>query len=531
MKTTIRASGLVLLLTFLTFAASSPAKNPTITVSSPAKTLQTTSSQLTASGTANDNAALSAVMWSLNNSPWSNATTFNGWTNWTAALNLTLPGTNTFRAYAVDTSGNCSRTNSVSFTYVVMATISVATNGVGRVTPNYSGKTWQAGKSYTLTAIPGSGYVFTNWTGSMTCGTTNLTFVLTTNVVLQANFIPSPFLPFTGTSPLGISYQGLFYDPDDLAPQSSGLLTASVRSNGVYTAVLLQAGTRYSWTGQFSAAGFASNQITLSKTNQPVVLLQFDLAGGQRVSGIVSNAAWKANLLANRTGLWSQPGQYTLLIPGGDQAAEPAGFGFGALSVDKTGNVSLSGALGDGSAIQQGAMLSGQGQWPLYISPYSNKGLLIGWLTVTNDRANPLIGLASWIKPPSASGLFSGGFNYQANVAGSAYIAANQPVLDMDLGLLSFTGGDLTAGITNLIQLGPNNSVTSLAQHPTHSLQLKFTSSSGLFSGKVTDPNSGNVLAFQGAVFQNQTNAFGYFPGKTQTGQVNLRPTSCTECH
>jgi uncharacterized repeat protein (TIGR03803 family) len=74
----------------------SPAVNdtnsPTLTVASPKKTLQTTNSQIIASGTAKDKVAVSAVMWSLNGGGWNEASTFNGWTNWTAALNLTVPG-------------------------------------------------------------------------------------------------------------------------------------------------------------------------------------------------------------------------------------------------------------------------------------------------------------------------------------------------------------------------------------------------------------------------------------------------------
>jgi hypothetical protein len=431
----------------------------------------------------------------------------------------------------VDTSGNCSATNSVSFTFVQMTTVSVTTTGNGHVSPNYSGKTWQVGKSYSITAQPGSGYVFSNWTGSVTCDTANLTFVLTTNFALRANFVPSPFLPFTGASKLGTTYQGLCFDTNGVAPESSGLFTASVLSNGVYSGVLLHAGSRYSWTGQFSVTGCASNEITISKTNRTEVLLQFDLAQGQVISGLASNAAWTARIWANRAGLWTYAGRYTLALPGGNQAGEPDGFGFGALNVDKTGNVSFSGGLGDGVTIQEGAMLSEQGQWPLYISPYSNQGLLLGWLTVTNDPANPLSGLVNWIKPPASSGLFSGGFNSQTNVTGSAYVATNQPILNLDYGLLTFTGGGLADGITNVIQLGANNTVSTVSPHDAHKLTLKFTAASGLFNGNVTDPNSGATLTFQGAVLQNQTSGFGNFVGKTQTGQVHIRPVSCSECH
>ena len=62
-------------------------------------------------GKAGDNVAVEMVYCSLNGSSWMAATTGNNWTNWTARMTL-MPGTNTVRAYAVDTSGNFSPTNS-----------------------------------------------------------------------------------------------------------------------------------------------------------------------------------------------------------------------------------------------------------------------------------------------------------------------------------------------------------------------------------------------------------------------------------
>ena len=62
--------------------------------------------------------------------PWTNASTLNNWTNWSASLPL-VPGTNSLQAFAVDTSGNASTTNSVSFEYVaslVSPAVSVSTS-------------------------------------------------------------------------------------------------------------------------------------------------------------------------------------------------------------------------------------------------------------------------------------------------------------------------------------------------------------------------------------------------------------------
>ena len=62
------------------------------------------------------------------------------------------PGSNIFQAYAVDTSGNVSATNSVTFKYVVSAPLTVLINGNGTVTPNDNGALLQIGASYSLMA-------------------------------------------------------------------------------------------------------------------------------------------------------------------------------------------------------------------------------------------------------------------------------------------------------------------------------------------------------------------------------------------
>ncbi len=103
--------------------------------------------------------------------------TSNGWTNWTANVKLS-PGTNTVQAYAVDTSGNMSPTNTVRFEYVVLKPLTVQIMGLGAVNPkwgtlnpNYTNGTLLAiNENYTMTANAAGGFGFTNWTdGSGTC--------------------------------------------------------------------------------------------------------------------------------------------------------------------------------------------------------------------------------------------------------------------------------------------------------------------------------------------------------------------------
>ena len=169
-------------------------QKPTNSITTPTPGQLWSNGVFTVTGKASDNVAVSNVWYSLNNAAWTNATTANNWTNWTATVNL-IAGTNTIQAYAVDTSSNISTTNSVSFNAVLSTVLTVSTNGLGSLNPNYNNALLQVGKSYSITATAGTGFTFTNWTGGVTLPLAVLTnkatlqFVMQSNLVLQANFV------------------------------------------------------------------------------------------------------------------------------------------------------------------------------------------------------------------------------------------------------------------------------------------------------------------------------------------------------
>ncbi len=99
----------------LTAAASTP--KPTLTITAPTAGQRWSNIAFTVTGTVFDSVQVSNVVYQLNTSSWNTAATANQWTNWTAPVTLT-PGTNTIKAYAVDSAGNVSLTNQVSFVFV-----------------------------------------------------------------------------------------------------------------------------------------------------------------------------------------------------------------------------------------------------------------------------------------------------------------------------------------------------------------------------------------------------------------------------
>lgn len=502
---------------------------PTVKITSPKSGINASTNQVTVVGTAGDNVAVAGVYWQINGGTWAPASSTNNWTNWTASVALSL-GTSTVRAYAVDTSTNYSLlTNSITIKYEPLLT--VRTNGVGTVSPNLNGQFVTAGSTNTLTALPGKGYFFTNWTDGAGVVLTNgpaLRFIMPpSNYVLVANFVPSPFTHLAG------NYGGLFYETNanaSVTTTNAGYFTATVTTNGSFTAKMQRGAASSPLSGQFSLTGaWSTNSITgapgLSAS------LELDMSGNNGLGGEIGGAGWMATLVAplaaNSNGS-AAAGSYTFILAGNESSTNlPGGYGFGTLSLSKAGAVTWSGTLGDGTAIStESASVSKGGFWPLYAALYSGNGLVLGWLAFTNDVASTkdLAGWLYWTKPARAPGttLYTNGFAFGptnwVEVVGSTW-TNKAPLLSWSNGVVELEGANLAKGITNAIGVSSKGAVTDLSH--TNKLTMTITATTGLFSGSVTETNgTKQTIQFNGVLHQKQDAGWGLFMGTNQTGRV-----------
>jgi hypothetical protein len=395
------------------------------------------------------------------------------------------------------------------------ASIGLFISGNGTLAPNCKGRAFVPGRQYTLTAIAAKGWVFDNWVnnGIVVASNPRYTFYAEPNLVLQANFIPNPFIPVAG------AYHGLFYVANDPTEDSSGPFSATVTTAGAFDAKLQLAGRAYSFSGKFSIAGTTHKSIPRPGLSPITVQLQLGLPDSP-MTGTISDGAWLADLAANpavysKANPAPQTGKYTLVIPGsGNAAAQPGGNGFGAVTVSDSGNVSFSGLLGDGTPVTSTGTVSGQGQWPFYVSLYGDKGSILGWLSFVNDGG--INGQLSWFKlPQTRAKLYPGGFTISTEAVGSTYLYTNGlPALGFTEGQLSLADGNLPQSITNQVVLGPAN----------QSIQLTFKTSSGLFKGSVINPETGRPIAIEGIVLQSQDVGAGFFLGTSESGSALLSP-------
>jgi hypothetical protein len=326
------------------------------------------------------------------------------------------------------------------------------------------------------------------------------------------------------------AFNGLIYDAaNGVTPSTSGAFALNTTAKGAFSGSLQWGGTRYSVHGGLGTSGFFQSSISRRRLNPITVQLQIE--GANTIGGSISDGTATAQLTGDRAmfdgrnSLAPQQGQYTLIIPGSDDVQHaPGGDSFGAVTVDKSGRVRLSLALADGTKASQSAMVSTNGQWPLYISLYSAQGLVLSWINFANAPGSDLGGDLSWIKPSSAkSKYYSDGFaNESTLVSGSSYTRPGRgsTVLSLPNGMIAFN--DLPQTITNKFALGANNRVTNLSSNK---MTLSFSPSTGLFNGRVTTPTNSQAITFTGAVLQKYNLGAGYFLGHGQSGEVLLFPS------
>jgi hypothetical protein len=342
--------------------------------------------------------------------------------------------------------------------------------------------------------------------------------------------VTNPFPSLTG------AYRGLFTE-SPAQFESSGLLTLNLTSLGRFTARILNAGGSYSFSGGLSGVGWWSNIVSRGSGETPLtVLLNMDVTNGlQPILGTVSAGTnWSADLEADRATYsaanpFTNQGKFTLLF--GDTNN---GAGYGTVNVSAAGMVSLRGVLSDNTSVAPGAVsVSKDGWWPLYIPLYGRFGSLVGWIHFTNNGVS-IIDLtntnvcsfagfnAMWFRTNTDGKFHPGGFTNALTIVGSAFAPDTSAVL---LGLTNLevilSGGNLTGALSNSVNASDSGKFTS-SGGDISGLALSLNPATGVIKGSFTDPVTSATALIKGIVFQEQTNAGGFFPGATNSGNFLL---------
>jgi plastocyanin len=349
---------------------------PTVTVTQSPPDFARVSGTVLFAGVAADETGLERIEIQVNNGP---VIIAEGTTHWRAEISVP-PGNITVRVRSVDLAGNVSAEVTRFFTYVVPGAMIVQTRGAGTVTPDLNGRVLEIGKVYTIEARPGAGHVFHSWEGVPNTNHALLSFVMQSNLVLTANFIPNPFIRLKG------AYTGLFFDTNNIAPDSSGFFRLQLAKAGAFSGKLMLNGRSHSFRGKLDSAGQAVLPV-LRRGHAPlVVTLRLDVSGdSNQIEGSVTDGQWTAALLANRNVFHSRQnpaphrGQSTFALwTIATTGEEPAGSG--KVKISAAGSTHVRGELNGRRKLSLTSALGSDGVAPIYVTFRKFDETLIGWM-------------------------------------------------------------------------------------------------------------------------------------------------------
>ncbi|MEI7732189.1 MAG: immunoglobulin domain-containing protein [Verrucomicrobiota bacterium] len=326
---------------------------PALTITAPRT--PTYSNQVLVTGTAADAKGIAEVWCRHNIGAWILASGTNKW-----SIQLIPPmGTNILAAYAVDTSGNYSKTNSVKFVKVATDTLTVIRVGNGTLTPDLNNKVLDVNKTYTMKAVPVTGNLFSNCIATRglsgpvlwTTNRPDLKFTMESNLVLTVNFVTNAYVSRKG------DYAGLFCPGSDVFSAdwtNSGSVKLTVTDKGTFTGQLNYQGKTYPLSGALGSDGMTNLTLLRGKDPALQVSLNLDLNSSDGITGTVKQyyPPWSVGLWADLVLKQAQKTNYTLLAETG-----PGGTfgGTVALAVQSSGTVTLSGTLSDNTKLQNTA--------------------------------------------------------------------------------------------------------------------------------------------------------------------------------
>jgi hypothetical protein len=474
-----------------------------------------------------------------------NGVTLDGATNaaYEGVYPATYYGTNLYTVQATLTNGRTTLTSTV-YTVTMPAIENYFQTTGGDVTfqvvatgglLNYQ---WHWHNQWEDQAIPGATNADLEYTNAFSSANAGYYWAAVANPAGVAS-TPTNGLLLTKPVPVG-QYEGLFYNTDifasNLAPACFGHFLFSVdQERRILSGSLQNGAKKYPFAGSFGIDHSAVLQIPSAN---PIWTLDMQLLTTNefpQITGYAANSASKApsqlygifHYYSAKTP-FPNAGKYTIAFQKQEPTnysrpnGVPDGYGYASMAAQSTGTVTLIGQTADGTSISQSAGLSQHGDYPLYLPAFGGRGLLTGWICLSNSiitgPTNNIIAGAPilWFKGPGAGDAnYKQGFAEICDAAGSLYVPSQQ-ALSYSNGVATFTGGDLTENngdlIWDFVQVVQKSPDVFVPETGIEQVKLTLSRSTGVITGTYADCVSTKpVKSLMGAVLQEQGWAAGYF--------------------
>jgi WD40 repeat protein len=454
------------------------------------------------------------------------------------AWNNLAAGSYSVTAVVVDNSNNSATSGPVSFTVTTgggndSSSLTVITNGLGRVLPSRGDESLVIGRKYLIEAIPAAGNVFNGWTDQSDDVITNAAefyFTMESGLVLQANFIPNPFPAVDGM------YYGLV-ESDPATQEGAGRITVDVGPAGGLVVGLVFGGSSYSFTGKFSTSGGFSKNISRGRLAPLAIALTLD-GGAEQITGTISDGTLISTITADRQmyNVRTNPapvGHYTIVIPPDpNQSSNPQGYGIGFVTIAASGYVTVTGTLADGQTFSDATYLSQSKTFPFFALANAGRESISGEITVESLGSSDLDGTVYWFREAiNTAAYYPAGFFNQVMLTGSLYASppAGSAALSVSPGTdnatVTLTGVDFASALSFT---GDLNTKFQFITDKTSGSPKGFTMSlnrDGRFSGSFIDPNSNKAATFFGVLYPDLNIGEGTFLSADQSGSIQVVPT------
>lgn len=531
-----------------------------------------TGGSLVISGTATDDRGVASVrILDANNAFLSNAILESPGartTKWSLAI-TPATGMNTFKAVSTDYQTPTANSSVVvTRSFKVLRPLAMGIAGDGMVTAGFApASDREPGRLYTISATPKVGSLFAGWTilsGHTTAQLgilstaleqPSLSFIFREGLALQATFVPNPFL----TSVVGAFYGGIVPSTTlpDRAPagagaedgttsslSTEGAATFMVQTTGSFSGSLTIDGQVLPVAGVFDPTGVArfgtyrARNLSVPRTGKPSLTVTVALDVTPPLTGKITGTVAEfdgsslialSNLDADRAPYstttplpeapYLNPGAATALYttifaptgPGlGAPTVFPQGYGYAQVTLSRTGSVTVSGVLSDGTPFTQSTFLSANASWRLFVQLYNKLGYIAGSVTYNATAQSDFSALSTrWLRPLQDTQHYSGGWSagYTVNTYGAKLTAVtgtsvvnNLPTSDANGNAdLKFTSGLLSSAVTKTVSINSADTILNMPADTTFTLKINRTT--GLFDGVFLHSDSTRP-AFKGIIYQ-----------------------------
>ena len=558
---------------------------------------------ITITGTASDNKGISRVEVGLNNGPRSLATltSVSGTTaTWSIQL-VPQAGLNTINAEAFDTTG-FDGIDAIRTFFCMRPLVIKSLGANGTFTTGFAPSSFQdVGKLCTVQATAPAGFIFDKWlisggsnADAADIGLTaaqlelpKLTFIFKESLVLTALFVPNPYL----TAGIAGILNGIIHASatlPDRAPLGINVgedgTTISLATEGSISVTLLPSGA---FTGKLNIDGLAALPVTgafddegkarfgatrdlvfsVPRPGKTSLLLAFSIDITGPITGKVTDANIAlSHITASRAhyngttvipttllAAGNANGIFNLLLTPASASLQPGGLtaadfpedcsGIGTFTVTKTGAVSLTATLPEGTTFTSAGTLDQSNTLHLFVPLYATRGFFSSSFIFDPSQTNTDVTSSNaprWLRPllddqhypvgwPAALNIIGIGTKFSVPVGTSVLLGL--PAIDANGNAnLSFSRGALTSTLIKPVGITPADVVQKpLPNDP--SFTLTMTRSTGRFSGTLTH-SDGTKPTFQGVILQKAGNrrGSGFFKTLTpavkdytgQTGSIQL---------